>query len=251
MIPKRMGLLPLLRIVLGTSILTGTVFAAVEGQRWYVLVQGFALALGLLIGFGRLFRAGVRRTATEVVCRFVPWFEGNFYLMCVFLPLIGIATVAMANEGAAIRNLGPGLTRFLGIAFLAVTPLTVWGVARQWNRCRLSIGSSALTVGVVKPGPKPIRIPREDVDTVRTEIVTPGTQGIIKIPQIALAYRSPDSGASTTTIQIGPNIANSRETGLQLSVKPENLARALVAWKDGSASDPELLDRVEALLRGR
>jgi hypothetical protein len=36
-----------------------------------------------------------------------------------------------------------------------------------------------------------------------------------------------------------------------LSVKPENLARALVAWKDGSASDPELLDRVEALLRGR
>lgn len=241
----------LLRITLAVVVLAGTVVAVAQGQRWYAIVQGLALGLGLLIGFGRLFRAGVSRTATEVVCRFVPWFEGNFYLMCVFLPLIGVAAVAMANAGDSFRSLGPGLTRFFGIAFLLVTPLVVWGVARQWKRCRLGIGRSALTIGVVKPGPTPIQITREDVEDITTEIVTPGTQSVIKVPQVSIVYRSADPGAPVKTIQIGPNIANSRESGLQLSVEPDKLARGLTAWKDGRADDTELLGRVEAILQGR
>ena len=41
------------------------------------------------------------------------------------------------------------------------------------------------------------------------------------------------------------------ESGRQLSVKPENLARALTAWKYSDASEPQLLDRLRAMLRGR
>jgi hypothetical protein len=40
--------------------------------------------------------------------------------------------------------------------------------------------------------------------------------------------------------------------GLQLTVQPDNLLNALVAWKDATADDQSgLLDRIEAILRGR
>jgi hypothetical protein len=242
--------LPLFQVTIGGAIIAGSFLAVAQGKPWYSALLGFTLGLALLVGFGRLFRAGVSTVATEVVCRFTPWFEGNFYLVCVLLPLIGVATVAMANADVSVRGLSPGFLRFFGIVFLSATPLAVWGVARQWRRCQLRIGRSVLTVGVIKPGPTPILIPREDVEAITTEIVTPGTQVTFKVPQIAIVYRSADSGSPLKTIEIGPNVANARESGLQLSVKPDNLARALTVWKDGSSDDPELLDRVEAMLRG-
>jgi len=246
----RKDILPVLRYTLAAMVIAGGVSFAVYGQRWYWVLGPVVVGLALLLGFGRLFGVGVSRTDTEVVCRFVPWYEGNSYFTIVLLPLLGVAFVAMANGGESLRRLGPGPTRFLGVAILTLGALFLWAAVRQWRRCRLRIGRSTLTVGVIKPGPTPIQIPREDIEAITTEIVTPGTQMALQVPQVAIAYRSAEPGAPVKTIHIGPK-RTAEESGLQLSVKPENLALALTTWKAGCGDDPELLDRVEATLRGR
>lgn len=246
----RRNVLTALRYALAATVIAGGVSYAADGQRWYWVLGPVVVGLALLLGFGRLFGVGVTRTAGDVVCRYVPWYEGNSYFTIVLLPLLGLAFVAMANGGESLRGLSPGVMRFLGVALLSLGLLFLWATVRQWRRCRLEIGRLALTVGVIKPGSTPIGISREEAEAIATQTVAPGNQTILKATQVAIVFRDTSSGKATETIQIGP-MRDAEEAGLQLSVKPENLARALVAWKDGSASDPELLDRVEALLRGR
>ncbi|MEI7862924.1 MAG: hypothetical protein WCJ21_09855 [Planctomycetota bacterium] len=246
----RSNALTLFRYVLAATVIAGGVSYAVDGQRWYWVLGPVVVGLALLLGFGRLFGVGITRTPNDVVCRYVPWFEGNSFFTIVLLPLLGLAFVAMANGGESLRRLSPGVMRFLGVALLSLGLLFLWAALRQWRRCRLDIGRSALTVGVIKPGSTPIVIRRGEVEAISTHAVTPGNQTILKATQVAIAFRGTSPGTATETIQIGP-MRDSEEAGLQLSVKPENLARALVDWKDGSADDPKLLDRVEALLRGR
>jgi len=61
--------------------------------------------------------------------------------------------------------------------------------------------------------------------------------------QVEIAYQPIDSSSDTTQ-----NVL----LGLQLTVQPDNLLNALVAWKDATTDDPsELLDRIERILLGR
>ena len=241
------NVLPVLRYSLAGLLIFGSVVGAVSGASWFSVLGGFIVGFMLILWFGRLFGVGVSRKPDEIVCRYVPWYESNAYIGCLLVPLAGLSALAKGNAGDTIRN--PGLMKFAGVVLLSATPVLFWGAARQWHRCRLKIDRSALTVGVIKPGPTPMVISRANVDAIGTESVAPGAQGIFKVQQVAIVYRSADAGAAVNTIQIGPKVA-SVKSGLQLSVKSRNLDRALRVWKDGSFDDPELLDRVEALLRG-
>ena len=61
--------------ILGGFMLASTVVLTVLKGPGSQMVLGLSMALMALIGVGRLFRTGVSRTATEVVCRFVPRYE--------------------------------------------------------------------------------------------------------------------------------------------------------------------------------
>ena len=126
-------------------------------------------------------RVGISRTPNEIVCHYVPWYQGSFY--------------------------------------------QIVGVLLLFPSC-LALGVSGL-------------IPRGAIQAIDAKRVAVG-EGTSR--QLSLVYDG--VGAQPETIQIGLG------TRQNLSVKVRNLERALAEWKNGSSGDPELLDRVEALLRG-
>ena len=222
--------------------LVGTGLAAAAGASSLQLLAGLALALFLLMGLNRQFGAGVTRTEDAIVCRYQPWREGNVYGLVVLLPLV-LAGLPAASAFA----------RYGTYIYLAIIPLMLWAFARMSRNCRLRIDRSSLTVnvhpGVFTNQPAPIVIHRSDIEAITLTMVYPGTQRIFQVPQVTIARRSADR-SHAPNVHIGP-VTVRGDAGLYLSVKPANLHRALIEWKDGSADDPALLDRTEALLRGR
>jgi hypothetical protein len=144
-------------------------------------------------------------------------------------------------------GLGGILEAIAGIVLLALALPSFRSEARLWRRCQLRIGRAELAIGVIESGPAPILIPRGAFQAINTKIVDVGTDGR-RARQLALVYGG--GGAQPETIQIGP-ARDRKQSHLNLSVTPQNLERALAAWKDGGSDDPELLDRVEAILRCR
>ncbi|OBH48212.1 hypothetical protein A5687_15625 [Mycobacterium mantenii] len=205
------------------------------GSPWY-LSLGVAVTGGIiLIGQRRIFRAGVSRSGNEIICRYVPWYEGNAYIALALVPLSGVASLA---AGYAPGN--PAWLRFTGIILLGVTPLTGYGIARMWRRCLLGITPSALTVRLAERKSETTEIRRELVESIEPKLISQPRGG--RSLQVAIAYRPLDAGSDTATTVL---------LGLRLSVPPVDLLNALIAWRDGARDDPsDLLDRIERTLRG-
>ncbi|BCQ09747.1 hypothetical protein JMUB5695_03197 [Mycobacterium heckeshornense] len=205
------------------------------GSAWY-LALGVAVTGGIIIvGQRRIFRAAVSRSGDEIICRYIPWCEGNAYSTLVLIPLMGVASIA---AGYAPGN--PAWLRVTGIIILGVTPLTVYGIVRMWLRCLLRITPSALVVRLAERGSELTEIRRELVESIEPKRTPQPVSGTWL--QVAITYRAIDVGSDTTKTVV---------LGLRLTVQPINLLNALVVWKDGANDNPsELLDRVEQVLRG-
>lgn len=225
-----------LRYTFGGVLLLVTVVATWVGAQWYLSLIGFCTALIFILGRRRIFRPGVNRSGHEIVCRYIPWYEGNAYVLNLLIPLMGVAAV-----GAGYAPGNPAWLRYGGIILLVLTPLFVFSALRMWRRCVLCISPSVLTVRLAAPKDELTEIRRECVLSIEPKIYPNGMSG--QSLQVEIAYRSADLNSDTTKTVL---------LGLQLSVQPVNLLNALVAWKDGDNDNPsELLDRVERVLRGR
>lgn len=225
-----------LRYSFGGALCLVAVIDALVGARWSLAVGGAVIGAVILIGQRRIFRAAVSRTGDEIVCRYIPWYEGSAYSTTLLLPLMGLA---MVDLGSTPGN--PAWLRYGGFLLLGVTTLTVWGVVRMWRRCLLCITPSVLTVQLVDRGSELTEIRRELVESIEPRIV-PLPRGAQSL-QVAVTY---------WPVAVGGDATKTLLLGLQLTVQPINLLHALVTWKDGARENPgELMDRVERILRGQ
>lgn len=224
-----------LRYTFGAALFLLAAVAMSVGVQWYLSLIAFCAALMFILGRRRIFRPGVTRAGEEIICRYIPWYEGNVYVLNVLIPLLAVAGI---SAGCAPGN--PAWLRFTGILLLVLTPLFVSSAVRMWRRCLLRISPSALTVRLTAPKEELTEIRRECVVSIEPKVVPNGRSG--QSLQVAIAYRAADLGNDPTKTLL---------LGLQLTVQPINLLNALVAWKDGAHDNPsELLDRVERILRG-
>ncbi|MDD7814688.1 hypothetical protein PP713_19155 [Mycobacterium sp. CSUR Q5927] len=205
------------------------------GLQWYWAVIMLCLALLIVVSPRRIFRPGIGRATNEVVCRYLPWYEGSAYFLCLALPLMGVAAVAAGQDPD-----NPAWLRLVGFILLAVMPLILWSAVQLWRRSLLRISPAALTLHLPTPGSKLTEIRREQVESITPKMVRNPVNG--QSLQTEIAYRVADSNNSDLQTVL---------LGLHLTVQPTNLANALVAWKDATDEDPnELLDRIEGILRG-
>lgn len=226
-----------LRYAFASLLLLFTVVATLTGVQWYWSLIGACTVSLLILGRRRIFRPGVTRTADEIVCRYIPWYEGNAYFLNVGLPLMGLAMVA-----AGFTPGNPAWVRYGGYVLLGVMPIIVFSVVSMWRRCWLRISPSALTVRLASLKDGPIEIRREHVTSITPKMVPNSANGIPSL-QVEIAYQAPDLTNETPQTVL---------LGLQLTVVPANLLNALLAWNDATNDDPsELLDRIERILKGR
>lgn len=222
----------ILRYAFGGAMCLMAVVAMSVGVQWYLSLIAFCTALIFILGRRRIFRPGVNRSEDEIACRYIPWYEGNAYVLNVVVPALGVASV-----GAGLTPGNPAWLRFTGVMLLVLTPLFVFSAVRMWRRCLLRITPSALTVRLAAPKDELTDIRRDCVLSIEPKIVPNGVSG--QSLQVEIAYRAADLTSKTVLL------------GLQLTVQPINLLNALLAWKDGAFDPPsELLDRVERILRG-
>lgn len=197
---------------------------------------GFA-AIAVAIGKRRIFLPGMTRSSDAIVCRYVPWYEGNAFLLNVGLPL-----GALLGTAASFSRGYPVWPRFVAIVLLLMWPLMLYATFRMWRRCSLRFTPSTLTIRVADPRQRPGELPRERVEAITPKWIANSVSGVRAL-QVEIAYRPEDS----TTDEL-----NTVLLGLQLTVEPINLYSALVTWKDGADADPiQLMDRIEEILRGR
>lgn len=226
----------ILRFAFGGALLLLAGIGVLGGSAWYLNLIVAVIAGIAIVGQRRILRAGISRSGDEVVCRYLPWYEGNAYSALVLIPLMG---VAMVGAGCAPGN--PVWLRFGGILLLVLTPIFVFSAVLMWRRSLLRITASTVTVRLVERGSELTEIRREQVESIEPRIVPVPVNA--ESLQVAITYRPIDVGVDTTKTVI---------IGLRLTVRPVALFNALTAWKDGAEDDPgELLDRVERLLRGR
>lgn len=223
-----------LRYTIGAAAFVLAAVATSVGVQWYLSLITFCAALMFILGRRRIFRPGVARKGDEIICRYIPWYEGNMYVLNVLIPLLAVAGI---GAGCAPGN--PAWLRYTGIFLLVLTPLFVFSAVRMWRRCLLRISPSVLTVRLAGPKDELTEIRRECVVSIEPKIVPNGVSG--QSLQVAITYRATDLSGDAKTLLLG----------LQFSVQPINLLNALVAWKDGVYENPsELLDRIERILRG-
>jgi hypothetical protein len=226
---------PAVRYVVGGVLGLIAAVAVRAGAPWYVDLGVLATAVIFVVGRRRIFRPGITRTDDEIVCRYVPWYEGNAYLLDVVVPLMGVAAV-----GAGVAPGNPTWLLFTGWLFLILTSAFVFADLRIWRRYLLSISASALTVRLAT-GDATV-LPRERVESITPKTVPNGVSG--SSLQIEIAYRAVDSNSGDrldTLLLIGP----------RWTVQPINLLDALLAWSAGAHEDPnQLINRIEHILRG-
>lgn len=224
-----------LRYSLGGALCLAAIIDVLVGASWSLAVSVAVAGGVILIGQRRILRAAVSRTGDEIVCRYIPWYEGSAYSVIVLLPLLGVASVDL---GFTPGN--PAWLRFAGFLVLGVTPLTVWSILGMWQRCLLRVSPRTLTVRLAERKSELIEIRRELVQSIEPKVFPQPNGG--ESLQVAITYHPVDAGADTTATVL---------LGLRLTVQPINLFNALLAWKDGASDTPnELLDRVERILRG-
>jgi hypothetical protein len=226
----------LLRYIFGGALCLVAGINVLIGSAWYLSLGVAATGGIILIGQRRIFRAGVSRSGDQIVCRYIPWYEGNAYTALVLVPLLG---VAMVGAGFAAGN--PVWLRYGGIfLLLGVTPLVVYGIVRMRRQSLLGITPPTLTVRLPERGSELTEIRREQVESIEPKRTPQSVSG--EWLQVAITYRMNGIGGDATNTVI---------MGLRLTVRPGNLLNALIAWNDGANDSPgELLDRIERILRG-
>jgi hypothetical protein len=209
---------------------------------WFLAVVGAVIAVLLLLGNSPLFKVAINREPDAIACRYVPWYEPGPVAAVPALAVSGILGLALAFQ--------PGnspVFAVFGVALLALTPVVALKFLRGYRRCSLRIAPGALSV------PDPGR------DYVMTEIPRERIQSIAPAGEAAgfgsstyrvtdITYGTGDSGSAARTVRVGQAPA---EDTVWLTLDPSNLRLALHAWKDGDPNDPGLMDRVEAILRGK
>lgn len=209
--------------------------AVLGGATWHTIATVLCAATIIMLGQRRIFRPSVTRTAEGIVCRYIPWYEGNVYVLCLVLPLMGVSAIAAGCDPG-----NPEWFKFIGIGLIALTPLFVYSMVRIWRLSRLSITPSALTVPLAAPGFQPTEIRREQIESI-TPVIAPS--GLSRSLQVEVSYRADDTGNDEIKKAL---------LGPYLTVKPINLANALTAWEDAAIDDPdELLDLIERILRSK
>lgn len=229
---------PKLRYAVGGALCLLAVINVLVGSAWYLPVGAAACGVGIIYGSGRrIFGAGVSRTGDAIVCRYIPWYEGNTYVFGTFFPLMSAAAMA---AGCAPGN--PAWLWYSGIVLLAIFALLVVVAIWIWRRSLLRITPAALTVRIAERGSELTDIRREHVRSIEPKLVPSVAAGTERL-QVEVAYQPADvSGETTATVMLG----------MYLSVQPSNLLDALLAWNNGAHDNPsELLDRIERILRGQ
>lgn len=111
----------------------------------------------------------------------------------------------------------------------------------MWRQCILCFEPAVLRLRTAERGDVLTDISREQLQAIITPKLIANSVNGVKSLQIEMTYLPEASSAAPRSVMLG----------LQLSVQPENLLAALLAWKDGAAVDSrELLDRIDGILRG-
>ena len=245
---RRVGFLEVLCYLLGGAFL---LLAALGGPGPLFLVVGGA-AGGLLIisgaftflGNRRIPLIGVSREGGAVVCRYIPWYELNAYMMFGALPLLGISAFV-----AGLQPGRPGWLMVAGLLILGIVVLAGFFAVQMWRRSLLRISPTTLTVQLPARGSQLTEIPRSGIESITDAQAQVGAAfAPATVTQIAIAYQPANTNGATQTVLIGPPPG---KTAMQVSVHQPNMITALQAWKNGDPTDPGLMDRVEAILRGQ
>lgn len=225
----------ILRYAFGGALCLLAVLNLAVGTAWYVSVVVLVVGLLIMLGRRRIFRAGVERTDGGLVCRYVPWYEGNVYLLNAGLPIMAVTMIV-----AGFTPGNPVWLRFSGVILLLFIPLFLDSAVRMWRKSALLISPSVLTVPMPAPKFQPVEIPRDRVVAITPKMVS-AVSGA-KVLHVEITYGAADLGGDSGSVLLGP----------QLTIEPHNLLDALVAWNDDPGDDPdELMGRIEHILVGR
>jgi len=227
-------------------LLMGAVFAAFpEGRNWPVVAA--IAGLGLLftfIGSGRIYRPAVTTTAEAILCRFDLWREASFYFILLGPPLFAVIGLL---GGEFMGRFSTGFWRFLGIVMLGLWVKFLFVFVRQRRQSWLRISPMTLTVHQPSQQSAATEIPRGAVEAITA--TTAKMRNYDNAPTTQITYRDRDQEpAATQIVLFGPT---STKKTAWLTVEQADLLGGLQAWKDGDPTDPGLMDRVEAILRGQ
>lgn len=201
----------------------------------------------------RWFRIAVTPEPDGLLCRYVPWQEPRptgVVLAGTWFAMV-LARVAVVLIRVAFEPPTPPVFAVVGVALaalIALMPLVVVRTfLRGYPRCFLRITPTSLRL------PDPGRdwavtdIPREQIQSIAsaTEPVGFATRTPLLLTEITYRENGCAPGVIRTVL-VGPVPAKNT---VWLTVKPAPLLDALRVWKDGDPHDPQLLDRVDAVLR--
>lgn len=223
-----------LRSAASAALCLAAVWAVSRGLHWYWATFIVSLAFVIAIGRRSIFRIGVSRTPYDIVCRYIPWYEGSAYFLLAGLPLIAVAMISASYDPP-----NPVWLRFGGIILLVLMPVVVYSYVTIWRRSSLQISPSALTVRLAASKDGPVDIPREHVRSITPKLVPNSVSGA-KALQVEISYDPSNPNCASSSVLLG----------LQLTVQPNNLLDALLVWRAAVEADPrDLMDRVEHILR--
>ena len=245
--------------VIGLAVVAG---AAGLADWSHVIVLTIA-GLVLLLWPRRIFRADITRTAPdEVVIRFAPWYEGFVYAAILVSAVLGATMLVRELDDTSPSS---GTKLIAAVFLLLLAPVLLLGCARVRRTCFLRITpgmlhSSVMFVRWVSATQNGVA-PQSDRQLTRDEIEeigawTPGqTPADRRYKGLVDPHPPVDRrfvGLLFRPVPDGPAIRRD-VGGPQLTVEPDNLLHALQAWKDADPAEPPtaLMDRIEAILRGR
>jgi hypothetical protein len=123
----------------------------------------------------------------------------------------------------------------------------VFRFLRQSSQSLLQISPIALTVHQPGQQTAPTEIPRGAVEEITAN--TARMLNYDSAPTTQIAYRDRgETPGMTHSVVFGPT--NTKKTAW-LTVEQADLLAGLQAWRNADPSDPSLMDRVEAILRGQ
>ncbi len=150
--------------------------------------------------------------------------------MSLVVPIIGIALIAAGRAPDT-----PAWVRYAGyISLLIGMGFALIAVVQSTNRLNFTRSTLNIRIG------RRFEISRERFVSIKAKALTSASRGKAT-PHYDLVYAPPDGGSNRIMAAVD----------MQFSVEPENLATALQTWKDSDPKDPELMDRLESVLRGQ
>ena len=234
-------------------------FAISSTAPWFQTASFASIGLIMLLTakppFRRIFRVGVRRSESGIECRYVPWFESVSYMVFVLFPMLAIAIYAGGSRPGA-----PAAYRWVAGAVLIAALVSLIYSMWMWRTSVLRLTPLSLTLRLPSKPSEFIEIPREHIQSITPKttrisyvpgfllVLMPGGHKSMNSLQVEIVYSTQGAADAAATVVIGPPPA---KNGMQLTVKPLNLLNALLLWRESSgASQGELLDQVEGVLRG-